>query len=538
MSRFSKILISSVIATSFIPFTASAALGDRFQVIDFDFSLTCDSKPLLGTPQFPDVQFAFPIVIENAIFTDGQYNGQTPAPNTVVSTYMAFHYFDAPVSNYTAPTGVDGGSHPPPTFDLNNLTVNLSSFYAYWNGTEFNQGDANVALIDNLDGTFQSDHRSLIVGGTFDGCTGRWKMRLDCLDCPPSQLGVSPVLAASQGNSITRTIITTNGNATISSTLGRTPTGVSFGWAPSDNSIVETDGISSDGSFTFDPSSLSPGNYSFIMDYSDNTTTPSTKGKSSITIKVVSAYSGDNNDDNNNGITNADDDTSLTSSQLMAIPGNANSYILQASSGNLKLGKTAFCSTKAALIDANDIATLGSSSCGAVTNASDDQIKAVGIGGYFDFEIHELTAGELVQVVLPLSAAIPNNATYRKYHPSSGWAIFDATDTDSLASSNSFSDGVCPVPLSLAYTPGLTAGHTCVRLSITDGGPNDTDDSANGVIVDPGAVAEIQSGVEAELSSGCSLGAQTRPFNHHLEWLLAILFISFVGYKGKQKKQQ
>ena len=49
--------------------------------------------------------------------------------------------------------------------------------------------------------------------------------------------------------------------------------------------------------------------------------------------------------------------------------------------------------------------------------------------------------------------------------------------------------GVCPAAGSASYADGLTAGHHCVQLVVEDGGANDADGLANGVIRDPGGVA-------------------------------------------------
>src|SRR5690606_23283195 len=48
--------------------------------------------------------------------------------------------------------------------------------------------------------------------------------------------------------------------------------------------------------------------------------------------------------------------------------------------------------------------------------------------------------------------------------------------------------GHCPPPDSDLYRDGLNAGDWCVRLTLEDGGPNDGDGDANGVILDPGGV--------------------------------------------------
>jgi hypothetical protein len=68
------------------------------------------------------------------------------------------------------------------------------------------------------------------------------------------------------------------------------------------------------------------------------------------------------------------------------------------------------------------------------------------------------------------------------------WQDFSAVGQDAIASAPG-ADGVCPPPGSGAYRPGLASGDGCVQLSLTDGGPNDADGYADGVIRDPGGLA-------------------------------------------------
>jgi hypothetical protein len=110
------------------------------------------------------------------------------------------------------------------------------------------------------------------------------------------------------------------------------------------------------------------------------------------------------------------------------------------------------------------------------------------LNGIFDFEIRGLSAGSSVQLVLPLTRAIPVNAEYLKYVVGTGWVSF-VEDTNNQLASAPGALGVCPAPGSSDYRPGLTPGDFCVQLTLEDGGANDADGSANGVIKDPGAVA-------------------------------------------------
>jgi len=58
--------------------------------------------------------------------------------------------------------------------------------------------------------------------------------------------------------------------------------------------------------------------------------------------------------------------------------------------------------------------------------------------------------------------------------------------------------GACPEPGSSAYRSGLHYLDNCVQLTIQDGGPNDTDNRADGVVRDPGTVGVSLSDPETE----------------------------------------
>jgi len=112
-------------------------------------------------------------------------------------------------------------------------------------------------------------------------------------------------------------------------------------------------------------------------------------------------------------------------------------------------------------------------------------------GGYFDFEIHQITPfGNSAFIVLPLSQPIAEYAVYRKYTVENQWQDFVTNSNNGLASSVAV-NGVCPAPQSQLYQEGLIIDNVCLRLFIEDGGPNDNDGIANGVIDDPGGIAIV-----------------------------------------------
>jgi VCBS repeat-containing protein len=137
-----------------------------------------------------------------------------------------------------------------------------------------------------------------------------------------------------------------------------------------------------------------------------------------------------------------------------------------------------------ALVSDLDIARFGSVSGDAPINSADELEH---VGGIYDFEIDGLIPGTSVRIVIPLQSAIPQDARYRKYNPATGWSDF-VVDTNNQVESATGELGACPEPGSSAYLSGLNYLDNCIQLTIQDGGPNDTDNLANGVINDPATV--------------------------------------------------
>jgi hypothetical protein len=116
--------------------------------------------------------------------------------------------------------------------------------------------------------------------------------------------------------------------------------------------------------------------------------------------------------------------------------------------------------------------------------------EAMFIGGLFDYIATGLpTVGQAYHIVFPQQAPIPSDATYRKYG-NGVWSEF-VVDEGNQVYSTAGEPGYCPPPRSDLWTEGLTEGHWCVQLKVTDGGSNDMDGEANGTVVDPGGVAVL-----------------------------------------------
>ncbi|MDH5765694.1 MAG: hypothetical protein OEZ38_06710, partial [Gammaproteobacteria bacterium] len=413
------------------------------------------------------------------ILVEGTYQASIDQPELLAD----FDFFGQPVSTYTAQTGVDALTHPAPTIDLVNLTADMSSFYAYWNGNEFNQGNSNASVVDNFDGTYRLSWDSLIVGGPFDSFTGSWVMDMICLTCPPTTPGVASTLSVTQGGVATDgRVLTTGGVFSVSTDITNT-TGYIFNWAFTDDAIDGGVAITTDTLNNIDPSGIAPGQYLVSVGVKNGNTSPIENSLSSLVITIVNtgtvaAFTDTDNDGISDDVDGIDNLTIPTQLQLQN--NNASSYVLESSAGKLTMGNIAACSySDSATVSLNNIKNNATTDCAAVANATDiTNVVQSGIGGYFNFRVSGLAQNDTVDVIVPLATALPKNAGVRKYSTSDGWKAF-STDTTDKVVSTAGSAGTCPASTATTWGSSLDEGNHCIRISITDGGENDTDGLAN-----------------------------------------------------------
>ncbi|MAZ24434.1 MAG: hypothetical protein CMK41_01475, partial [Porticoccaceae bacterium] len=128
-----------------------------------------------------------------------------------------------------------------------------------------------------------------------------------------------------------------------------------------------------------------------------------------------------------------------------------------------------------------------------------------------DFVISGAEPGHSYKVVIPLSTPTTETSTYRKYLDETlGWQMFVEDAANMIMSAKSAS-GVCPAAGSSSYG-GWYIGDDCLQLMIEDGGPNDADGIANGMLVDPSGVAEKYIGTPST-DSTVSLGSSSLDAN-------------------------
>lgn len=316
-----------------------------------------------------------------------------------------------------------------------------------------------------------------------------------------SNLPPTVSLSVHQGGKQRDIVSTGGGVVMVGSTVndpnpGSTP---SYDWSGTDSRIVDTD--TNDGTLTFNPGTLTPGIYKISLLVTDDGT-PAMSRRDVIyldvrdSLPVLSASNdtdGDGIDDategladsNGNGIPDYLDSRTLGDGEVLPEQiGVQNAFLLECDPGVVcRPGEAAVLS--------------GSGGALVVESELDvpDDNGYRNVDGLFDFEARVKQPGGMAHVVVPQRRPIPADAVYRMVNANGQWNSFRFSDGDDIASAPG-SEGVCPPPGDAVWTPGLTKGDWCVRLTLTDGGPNDADGTMDGFISDPGGVAGpvVQSG--------------------------------------------
>lgn len=305
-------------------------------------------------------------------------------------------------------------------------------------------------------------------------------------------------LVTADGGTVTVTAVVSDLNA------GDTFT---YDWSQSSSFLMAINGTGGSGSntFEFDPTGLSAGVYPVIVSVTDSGSPAATKSTRLVLNLKASAPAltsvdsdGDGVNDDVEGYQDADGngiadylDPYNSASGANLIPNQTGqlqkTLLLQTDAGlKLRMGEAGLnADATGALVSRGNIETYVNQSGGS-PNLTKDTYRNV--GGIFDFEVHGLPVGESADVVIPLSAGILVDAVYRKFELQNGWRMFVYNTNNSIRSARSL-NGVCPAPGHASYAVGLAEFNDCVQLTIQDGGPNDADGAADGVIRDPGGVA-------------------------------------------------
>ncbi|MBJ2130619.1 tandem-95 repeat protein [Alteromonas sp. IB21] len=281
-------------------------------------------------------------------------------------------------------------------------------------------------------------------------------------------------------------------------------------WSGTSSELTALDVSTSDTVFSFSPSSLNAGLYHVRAEVADKAGLVSVAEIAMMLDLAPPQLSeedtdGDGVPDSQEGY--GDDDGDGIANYLDAVgacnvqptgTANAPNFFIEGDAGAcLRIGNTAASNR------ANGVVVEESSV------PSDEGFTSIGYT--IDFVISGLpNKGASYRLVIPQQNVIPSNARYRKYNAAQmSWNEFVINGNNDTIHSAKGEQGVCPAPSSAAWTEGLNAGDWCVRLTISDGGPNDDDGIANGSIADPSRLAIVTSDNTKPIANEDTLSIRT-----------------------------
>ena len=247
-------------------------------------------------------------------------------------------------------------------------------------------------------------------------------------------------------------------------------------WSGSNEGLESSTGTDTD-TFTFDPSALEAGSYDLVAAVTDSGIADTT-----FTIGVTVQVAAEEVEADSDGDGIPDSKDASDQGNVIALNADEGTAAAQADEGvSIVIGDVANSSGNAGIgITEEQLAT---------TSGGDDADYDYP-AGILDFEVQDLAEpGTSFRIVIPLAAAVPEGGVLRKFTEANGWNDFVVDDNNAVASALG-EDGACPDLGSELYVAGLTAGDTCMQLTLQDGGPNDADGEVNGSYKDPSGIAE------------------------------------------------
>jgi hypothetical protein len=258
-----------------------------------------------------------------------------------------------------------------------------------------------------------------------------------------------------------------------------------FDWSASDGSLFEPL-TANDPAYLLDPQGLTKGMYDLRLSVTDDGI-PQLQTQAATLVRVddESPLLTINEDVDGDGESDADEGTGDADGDRIPdyLDSTASTNVLRLNRSNLQLETATGLRLR---LGANTFAA------GAAQAGIDEQLVLVDEdNGYpsdvADFEIMGVRPGGTAQIVIPLSYPVPPEAVYQHYALAQ-WLPLDTSSGDAITSAAGQS-GACPAPGSAAYSSGLEIGSGCLQLAITDGGANDSDGLADGVIRHAGGLA-------------------------------------------------
>jgi hypothetical protein len=265
-------------------------------------------------------------------------------------------------------------------------------------------------------------------------------------------------------------------------------------WSSLNDTLVDLniDGLAS--TFEFSAEGLTTGTYELTVIVSESNTNElySISVDKNIVVNASLTALDANTDSDNDGISDADEGYSDSDSDGISdyldtddnpsrLPIDDSTAAIQTVNGlSLSLGD---------VVTTLDGTTAANATIDAINIANDEHFTT--LSSITNFNVSGLTeVGKSVPIVIPLTNdnTIAEGSIYRKYSVAKGWFDFVVDSENGVFSALADEDGNCPYPQSTQYQEGLTVGDSCIQLLIKDGGENDADGLANGMVKDPGVL--------------------------------------------------
>ncbi|CAB5506084.1 cadherin repeat domain-containing protein, partial [Bathymodiolus thermophilus thioautotrophic gill symbiont] len=225
----------------------------------------------------------------------------------------------------------------------------------------------------------------------------------------------------------------------------------SYTW---DSSSLTNKNSGNSTTFVFDPTNINSGTHAIKLKVEAN----SNYSERTLQLKLI-AESVTSNDSDGDGIPD-DKDTSNANNKIQAGEGKA--IISTITDAKILLGVMGEYSGQLTLDQVKGYL--------AANNLTNNANNASTIGDIYDYVVEGLGATTFAEVIIELSTAIPAAAELYKYSLVNGWSGFVTNDDNTIKSKTS---ETCTD--NSPWEIGLFTGATCLKLTIKDGGENDTD---------------------------------------------------------------
>jgi hypothetical protein len=493
-----------------VPADIVVAATGRLTSVDLGAAEASDNKDGVLTP-IPSRSGTFPSGQFNIVWTVSDEAGNTvegsqsvtvlPLANltrssvitegndVVVNVYLSG---DAPAYPVTIPVSLSGTATAGVDYSVTEDAISIEA------GTE---GTMIISVLEDAEADSQ-ETIDIVLGEPSNAALGSLQART--ITITEENIAPDLKLVVTQSGVASTTVYSDKGSVTVEAVYSDLNTSDSHvlewdtgAWIASAENAPE---LTFDGTrLNFDATALTAGTFSISATVTDDGS-PVLDTTRTVAVRVIAESPSllDASDADNDGISDAEEGLADTDSD--GIPDYLDN-IAEAYLAPVSVGSTSVVEAQAGVT-----ITIGDSALASDSNAvgiTEDALEALtGVPdadylypeGLYDFKLAGAEAGASYRLVFPLASPLVTGAVFRKYIDSNiGWQDYEINATNAISSSAAV-NGACPQPGSSMFIEGLTEGHTCIELFIEDGGPNDSDKKADGLVTDPSGFAVLYFG--------------------------------------------